>query len=111
MFLILPGAISEMWIMPCMAYSSIETKTPCRSTFVTVHISNSCSSGNPFFRKKGFPEEHELLICTVTKVDLQGVFVSIDEYAIQGMIHISEIAPGRIRNIRDYVKEGKVIVC
>ena len=52
-----------------------------------------------------------MLICTVTKVDLQGVFVSIDEYAIQGMIHISEIAPGRIRNIRDYVKEGKVIVC
>jgi translation initiation factor 2 subunit 1 len=27
------------------------------------------------------------------------------------MIHISEIAPGRIRNIRDYVKEGKFIVC
>ena len=27
------------------------------------------------------------------------------------MIHISEISPGRIRNIRDYVKEGKKIVC
>jgi len=27
------------------------------------------------------------------------------------MIHISEISPGRIRNIRDYVKEGKRIVC
>jgi translation initiation factor 2 subunit 1 len=27
------------------------------------------------------------------------------------MITISEIAPGRIRNIRDYVVEGKVIVC
>jgi len=27
------------------------------------------------------------------------------------MIHISEIAAGRIRNIRDYVKEGKKVVC
>jgi len=27
------------------------------------------------------------------------------------MITISEIAPGRIRNIRDYVTEGKVVVC
>ena len=27
------------------------------------------------------------------------------------MIHISEIAPGRIRNLRDYVKEDRRIVC
>jgi translation initiation factor 2 subunit 1 len=27
------------------------------------------------------------------------------------MITISEVAPGRIRNIRDYVVEGKVVVC
>ena len=28
-----------------------------------------------------------------------------------GIIHISEISPGRIRNIRDFVKEGKKIIC
>src|SRR3989338_8555171 len=27
------------------------------------------------------------------------------------MIHISEIAPGRIRNIRDFVMEGKSVIC
>ena len=27
------------------------------------------------------------------------------------MLHISEVSPGRIRNLRDYVKEGKVIIC
>ena len=27
------------------------------------------------------------------------------------MIHISEVSPGRIRNIRDYVKEDKKVVC
>ncbi|HLC33293.1 MAG TPA: translation initiation factor IF-2 subunit alpha, partial [Candidatus Nanoarchaeia archaeon] len=27
------------------------------------------------------------------------------------MIHISEVAPGRIRNIREFVQEGKKVVC
>ncbi len=62
--------------------------------------------------KEGYPERSELLICTVTKIQFNSIFVSIDEYqGKQGIIHISEISPGRIRNIRDYVKEGKVIVC
>lgn len=63
------------------------------------------------FRKQGFPEESDLVLCTVTSVQFHSVFVDIDEYGKGGMIHISEIAPGRIRNIRDYVKEGKKIVC
>jgi translation initiation factor 2 subunit 1 len=64
-----------------------------------------------FFRKQGFPEESDLVLCTVTSVQFHSVFVDIDEYGKGGMIHISEIAPGRIRNIRDFVKEGKKIVC
>jgi translation initiation factor 2 subunit 1 len=63
------------------------------------------------FRKHGFPEESELVVCTVTNIQYNSVFAKLDEYDMQGMIHISEISPGRIRNIRDYVKEGKVIVC
>ncbi len=63
------------------------------------------------FQKHGFPEENEILICSVTKVLPHSVFVRIEEYDKSGMIHISEISPGRIRNIRDYVKEGKVIIC
>ena len=62
-------------------------------------------------RKTGFPEESELLLCTVTKINPGSVFVNIDEYHKSGLIHISEISPGRIRNIRDYVKEGKKVVC
>ncbi len=64
-----------------------------------------------FYKKKGFPEESELVICTVTSVQHNSVFARLDEYGSSGMIHISEISPGRIRNIRDFVKEGKVIVC
>ncbi len=63
------------------------------------------------FKKKDFPEEGYLVLCTVTSVQFHSVFVDIDEYGKSGMIHISEISPGRIRNIRDFVKEGKKIVC
>ncbi|HZX12258.1 MAG TPA: S1 RNA-binding domain-containing protein [Candidatus Nanoarchaeia archaeon] len=64
------------------------------------------------FKKKGVPEVGEIVLCTVKKILYHSVFVSIDEYENKdGMIHISEIAPGRIRNLRDYVKEDKRIVC
>lgn len=64
-----------------------------------------------FYKKSGLPEEGELVMCTVTKIQYSSVFVTIDDYSKSGMIHISEIAAGRIRNIRDYVKEGKKVVC
>jgi translation initiation factor 2 subunit 1 len=62
-------------------------------------------------QRKGFPEEDELVLSTVTAVHYHSVFVKIDEYDKTGLIHISEVAPGRIRNIRDYVEEGRKIVC
>jgi translation initiation factor 2 subunit 1 len=59
-----------------------------------------------------FPSESEVVLCTVSKVQYHSVFVTLNEYGtLQAMLHISEVAPGRIRNIKDYVKEGKVIVC
>lgn len=63
------------------------------------------------YHKNGLPEEGELVMCTVTSVQYNSVFVDLDEYRHGGMIHISEVSPGRIRNIRDYVVEGKKIVC
>ncbi|RME53474.1 S1 RNA-binding domain-containing protein [Candidatus Woesearchaeota archaeon] len=64
-----------------------------------------------FFKREGFPEEDELVLCTVIKVQYHSVTCRLDEYGKNGMIHISEVSPGRIRNIRDYVVEGKRIVC
>ncbi|MFH1064279.1 MAG: S1 RNA-binding domain-containing protein [Candidatus Woesearchaeota archaeon] len=63
-------------------------------------------------KKQGLPEESELVLCTVTKIYPHCVFVSIDDFENkQGMIHISEVSPGRIRNINDYVRMGKKIIC
>ena len=62
-------------------------------------------------KRIGYPEESDLVMCTVNNIQHNSVFVSIHEYNRQGMIPISEIAPGRIRNIRDYVTEGRVVIC
>jgi len=64
-----------------------------------------------FYKKQGLPEIGEIVICTVKRVLPDSVFVDLDEYNKEAMIHISEVAPGRIRNIRDFVKEGKKVIC
>ena len=64
------------------------------------------------YKKEGIPEEDELVLCTITSVQHHSVFAKLDEFENKsGMIHISEVSPGRIRNIRDYVQEGKKVVC
>ncbi|MBW3014829.1 translation initiation factor IF-2 subunit alpha [Candidatus Woesearchaeota archaeon] len=63
-------------------------------------------------QREGLPEEGEIVLCTVTKIYHHSVFVTLDEFGGKsGMIHISEISPGRIRNIRDFVVEGKKVTC
>jgi len=63
-------------------------------------------------KKTGFPQDEEFVLCTVTGVNPHSVFCTLDEYGGRtGMIHISEVAPGRIRNIREFVQEGKKVVC
>jgi translation initiation factor 2 subunit 1 len=63
------------------------------------------------YKKTGMPEEGELVLCTITKIMYHSIFANLDEYDKSGMIHISEISPGRIRNLRDFVVEGKKVVC
>ncbi|MBW3017287.1 S1 RNA-binding domain-containing protein [Candidatus Woesearchaeota archaeon] len=64
------------------------------------------------YRKQGWPEEDEIAFCTISKILPNCVFANLDEYpGKSGLIHISEISPGRIRNIRDYVSEGRKVVC
>jgi len=55
-------------------------------------------------------EEGDIVLCTVDKIEKTMVFVKIDGGG-DGTIILSEIAPGRIRNIRDYVVPKKQIVC
>ncbi|MFA5331407.1 MAG: translation initiation factor IF-2 subunit alpha [Methanoregula sp.] len=59
-----------------------------------------------------WPQESELVVCTVDTVKDFVAFVSLDEYnGRQGLIPISEIATGWIKYIRDHIREGQKIVC
>ena len=44
----------------------------------------------------------------VTGIEKYGVFVSLDDY-YNGLIHISEISEGFVRNVNDFVNMGETI--
>ncbi len=59
-----------------------------------------------------WPEEGELVVCSVANVKNFGAFVTLDEYETkEGFIHIAEVSSGWIKYIRDYVREGQKVVC
>jgi len=55
-------------------------------------------------------EEGDVVLCTVDRIIGTNVFVKIEDNG-EGCIVFSEVAPGRIRNIRDYAVPKKKIVC
>ncbi|MDK2989899.1 MAG: translation initiation factor 2 subunit 1 [Methanoculleus sp.] len=62
--------------------------------------------------EREWPEDGELVVCTVADVKDFAAFVTLDEYnERRGLIPISEIARGWIKYIRDYVREGQKVVC
>ncbi|MDH4122847.1 MAG: translation initiation factor IF-2 subunit alpha [Thermoplasmata archaeon] len=59
-----------------------------------------------------YPEDGELVVCTVSNVKNFGAFVTLDEYeGKEGFIHVRDVATGWVKYIRDYVREGQKIVC
>jgi translation initiation factor 2 subunit 1 len=54
------------------------------------------------------PEIGEIVIATIVKISQHGAYVTLDEYnKIQGFLHVSEIAPGWVRKVNKYVREGE----
>ncbi|MCM1370328.1 MAG: S1 RNA-binding domain-containing protein [Clostridium sp.] len=53
-------------------------------------------------------EKGSIVIGTVTGIESYGIFVSLDEF-YSGLIHISEISNGYVRNINNFVKVGEMI--
>jgi translation initiation factor 2 subunit 1 len=57
------------------------------------------------------PEEGELVVGTVTSIRNFGAFVTLDEYGKrEAFIHLSEVATGWVKYIRDHIREGQKIV-
>ena len=55
-------------------------------------------------------QEGDLVLCTVKEIEKTVVFVELPNKE-KGTIVLSEIASGRIRNLREYVVPSKKIVC
>jgi general stress protein 13 len=53
-------------------------------------------------------QEGKIVKGTVTGIESYGIFVSCDEF-YSGLIHISEISHGFVKNINDFVKIGDII--
>lgn len=51
----------------------------------------------------------KIVKATVTGIENYGIFVSLDEY-YSGLIHISEISHGFVKNVHDFVSIGDLIM-
>jgi translation initiation factor 2 subunit 1 len=61
---------------------------------------------------EGWPEPGELVVGKVDEIEDFGVFVDLEEYREKrGLIHVSEVASGWIKNVRDHVNVGQTVVC
>ncbi|MFP4625359.1 MAG: translation initiation factor IF-2 subunit alpha [Natronomonas sp.] len=60
----------------------------------------------------GWPAEGELVVGRIDEIEDFGVFVDLEEYRDKrGLVHVSEVASGWIKNIRDHVSADQMVVC
>jgi translation initiation factor 2 subunit 1 len=60
----------------------------------------------------GWPTSGELVVGRVDEIEDFGVFVDLEEYdEKRGLVHVSEVASGWIKNVRDHVNEDQMVVC
>jgi translation initiation factor 2 subunit 1 len=58
-----------------------------------------------------WPENGEMVIATVSRLESYGAYVNLDEYNNkEALLHISEISSRWVRNIRNHVRENQKVV-
>jgi len=61
-------------------------------------------------KKPEWPESGDLVLASVQRITDYGAYVTLDEYGKEGLLHVSEVSSGWVRNIRDFVREGQKVV-
>ena len=61
-------------------------------------------------KKAEWPEPGELVIASVQRITDYGAYAILDEYGKEGLLHVSEVSSGWVRNIREFVREGQKTV-
>jgi len=60
--------------------------------------------------KAEWPEPGDLVLASVQRITDYGAYVTLDEYGVEGLLHVSEVSSGWVRNIRSFVREGQKVV-
>ncbi len=64
------------------------------------------------FKKPGFPEKGDFVICTVNEVRQYAIRMDLDEYDHkQGMLYTSEITRRLVRTLKIFFKVGRKVIC
>jgi len=58
-------------------------------------------------KRRGLPQPGELVIVKISKINPHSAFAYLEEYGTEGMIHISEVSSGWVKDIRNFVKVGQ----
>ena len=61
-------------------------------------------------KKRGLPSVGEVVICKISRLNPNSAFAVLEEYDAEGMIHISEVSSGWVRDIRNHIKEGQSVI-
>ena len=61
-------------------------------------------------KKVEWPEPGDLVLASVQRITDYGAYVTLDEYGKEGLLHVSEVSSGWVRNIRTFVREGQKVV-
>jgi len=61
-------------------------------------------------KKAEWPEPGDLVVASVRRITDYGAYVTLDEYGKEGLLHVSEVSSGWVRNIREFVREGQKTV-
>lgn len=62
-------------------------------------------------KKRGMPSIGELVVCKIKKINPNSGFAQLEEYEnLEGMIHISEVSSGWVRDIRKFIKPDQMVI-
>ncbi len=62
------------------------------------------------YKKPGLPEKNEYVIAKVKKIEPAAAICDLLEYDVEAIIPFNEVAKGRIKDIRDHLREGQIVV-
>ncbi len=63
-------------------------------------------------KKQGIPEEGDVVLATVSRIEPHAAFISLEEYdGVEGLIHISEISKSWVKNIKSHLRVNQQVVC